>query len=424
MTHHDIPAASDSSVPARAARERVLLAERLADPALLEQAVEIQLGPEDDGSTDTCLAVPVGGRRVAGQVTVMGWGQATQVMLALTGRPGFPDVRDFGFGAGIDEPRAIRWGLHIQSAEHRECAQMWGYHAAGVEAYVAERESEAVPVTPLPDLPTAPTVARLYDALLGGHDNYAEDRRIFTGLAWEEAEALATTAVINRLHPPAIVRYCAGRGITQYLDLGCGFPVTDATPHPLTYRYPTLHDLVAKEGVEDPRVVYVDHDIRIYKTAGIEIEADPQPEWVLGDIRYMGQLLSSSRMRRLLDWDRPIAVLLHDVLPWIPDDGEVTVSLAVLREQLPPGSVLSITHAADFDENPMSRFIKPLHAAGLAFSPRGARAIGGLFGNWPLESPGLVPPHRWCPEHPYAELPFHAAGALAGVAVKPETGRG
>ncbi|WP_338673895.1 DUF6302 family protein [Streptomyces sp. SCSIO 30461] len=401
--------------PDRSADQRALMARRLADPTLLEQAVEIEL--DEDGST--CLAVPLGGQRVAGQVTVAEWGQALQVLLALDGRTSFPDLRDASYGGAISGPRTIRWGLHTRHAEPRERAGMWGFHDAGVEAYATERtwRDPRIPVTPLPEIPAAPTAGRIYDLLLGGHDAYSADRELVRSLARTDTEALATVAVINRLHPTGVAARLIHAGIDQFLDLGCGLPQPGRR---FGHTYPALHDLVARDGGK-PRVVYADYDRSLFAISRFALEEHPlAPDWVIGDIRHMKRFLRSGRVRHLLDWSRPIGVLLHDVLPCVEDDVTVAAALETLREHLPPGSALSITHAADLDdENPMTRFAESFQRAGLTFKPRSAVAVEALFGGWPLEPPGLVPTHHWHQDHPDDALAPQAAGALAGLAFKP-----
>ncbi|MFK0143408.1 DUF6302 family protein [Streptomyces murinus] len=425
MTQHD-QAAVGSSVPSRAARERALLAGRLADPALLDQAVEIQLG--EDGSADTCLAVPVGGMRVAGKVTVAGAGRALRVLQALHGKPGFPCLRDFSAAGSLDDPHTIKWGLSSDFMDdHGELrTRMWGYHKAAVSAYVTEQKARdpRVPVTPvLESMTSAPADGRVYDVLLGGWDHYLADRRLVESLTAQDRRTLEVAAAINRAHQPAVVKTFASRGIDQYLDLGCGLPVTDARPLDGAPSYAALHDLVAQYRGDTARTVYVDHDTFIFAKVRDHLEDDPRrPKWVCADIRHMEQFLNSGRMQYLLDWSRPIGVLLHDVLPWIDSDETVAETMAVLRERLAPGSALSITHAANFGEDiAMSRFTKLFRRNGLAFKPRDTRAIGELFGNWPLEKPGrLVPTHRWHPKHPHVAHEFWEAGALAGLAFKPQ----
>lgn len=420
VPHRHIESGPGGCLP-RVEYERAVMRERLADPALVDLAVEVRLG-KDDGAT-SCLAVPLGGQRVAGEVTVQGWTQALHVLLALDERKGFPDLRDgTGCESGIDQPRTIRWGLRSAFAEAGQRARMWGYHGVGVRAYEAEqsREDARIPVTPLPEDGTHPRVAGIYDVLLNGSDGYLEDRRWVRALPKADAEALGVAAVINRLHMPGVIGHLTARGIDQFLDLGCGLVPWPSIPPDEFEPYTNLQDIVARHQ-DTARLVYADHDRSLFGASRIGVEEHPlRPQWVQGDIQYMEQFLTSGRVQYVLDWSRPIAVLLHDVLPWIGSDETVMQAINVLRDMLPVGSALSITHATDSDSNPMSRFTEPFQAVGIAYQPRDACAVGDLFGDWPLESPGLVPTHRWWPEHPHAELDAHEAGALAGLAFKPD----
>ncbi|MFE0257278.1 DUF6302 family protein [Streptomyces sp. NPDC059010] len=396
--------------------------ERLADPTLVDRALEIRLGNDD--SCETCLAVPLDGLRVAGEVTVQGWTQALHVLLALDGQPGFPDLRDgTSCVEAIDAPRTIRWGLGAPFGDQEQRARMWGYHDAGVRSYQAEQNQTdpRIPVTPMPEDPTlGPTVAGIYDMLIGGSDSYLADRKFVWSLAQADADTLSVAAVVNRLHRPSVISHLTARGIGQFLDLGCGLMPFPSPPPDDGEPYTTLHDIVARHQ-DTARVVYADHNALAFGASRATVEEHPlQPQWVQGDIQYMHHLLTSGRMQYVLDWSRPIGVLLHDVLPWIGSDETVTEAMDVLREQLPPGSALSLTHATDLGDNPMSRFTAPFRMAGIDFKPRDAATIQALFGNWALEPPGLVPPHRWHPSHPHADLDPHEAGALAGVAFKPE----
>lgn len=249
--------------------------------------------------------------------------------------------------------------------------------------------------------------------LLGGDDAYSTDRDFVSSLDRADREDLATVAMINRFHLPAVAARLVARGIDQYLDLGCGLPQSDRR---FSRPYPSLYDVVALDG-RKPRVVYAYYDKNLFGSARFGLEEHPLAlDWVIGDIRHMKQFLISGRVRCLLDWTRPIGVLLHDVLPCIEDEATVTTAMAMLREQLPPGSALSITHAADLgNENPVSRFTEAFHKARLTFKPRSAVAVKALFGSWPLEPPGLAPTHHWHQDHPYAALaPPERQGRLPG----------
>jgi hypothetical protein len=92
-----------------------------------------------------------------------------------------------------------------------------------------------------------PSAARMYDYYLGGSHNFAADREV-------AAKALATMpdgpliAQANRAFLRRAVRYCADRGIRQFLDIGSGIPTLG-----------NVHE-VAQQAASDSRVVYVDVD--------------------------------------------------------------------------------------------------------------------------------------------------------------------
>lgn len=88
-----------------------------------------------------------------------------------------------------------------------------------------------------------PSVARIYDYLLGGEANWAIDRR-FGQQALNQLPLLRPIAMSNRLFLHRAVRYLARRGVRQFIDIGSGVPTMGNT-----------HE-VADEIAPDSRVVY------------------------------------------------------------------------------------------------------------------------------------------------------------------------
>jgi hypothetical protein len=91
-------------------------------------------------------------------------------------------------------------------------------------------------------------VARVYDYLLGGKDNFAADRE-----AAEQAmlinPSVVPTARANRAFLARAIRYLTGEaGLRQFLDIGTGMPASS-----------NIHE-VAQSVAPQARVVYVDHD--------------------------------------------------------------------------------------------------------------------------------------------------------------------
>ncbi|MFD5786842.1 SAM-dependent methyltransferase [Streptomyces sp. NPDC127037] len=219
---------------------------------------------------------------------------------------------------------------------------------------------------------------------------------------------LRMAATVQAHHNGRVTSHLARRGIDQFLDLGCGYDWT----------VPFVETLqsYARRVLPACRVVSVDIDHVVIGTR-YGAEFSDEETTVQGDLRHMKALLTSDQVSSVLDLSRPVAILLHDVLPCL-DDAEAVGALSVLRDWAPAGSALSITHATDLAPVTPSKLTPLLRqAADLTYIPRSWAAVKDLFGGWPLLEPGLVPTARWSPQ--MGDLRDWASGAYAGVAIKP-----
>ncbi|MFJ2592303.1 SAM-dependent methyltransferase [Streptomyces erythrochromogenes] len=234
-------------------------------------------------------------------------------------------------------------------------------------------------------------------------------------------------ARINREHHLLITDTIAQRGITQILDLGCGYPANgqhDAADPLLSQN---THEVVQRRW-HAASVTYVDNDPDVVNARRTEIAAtasQTRTRTLLADITNTVDLLELLTRDVAVTRDRPIAVLAHDVFPWIPDDDAIRRCVASLREWLPPGSALSVTHAtADMTPTWIQRLTGVYAEAGLSFRPRGRGFTTDLFGDWEDLYGGpvrVIPTARHQPGHHESKAPdFHSAG-YAGVAIKPST---
>ncbi|MGV2917197.1 SAM-dependent methyltransferase [Streptomyces alfalfae] len=237
---------------------------------------------------------------------------------------------------------------------------------------------------------TVPSIARVQDYLADGLDNYLIDRelgqRLLTVAPW-----LPVSVRANRAHHQRVLN-CFTRelGIDQVIDLGCGLPHDGNR---------TLPDAVRS-------IVYVDSDWGVEAHARMILAERPGAASLLGDVADMSVLLTAAPISRL-DRGRPIGVLLHDVLPWVDDDTAHT-AVASLHEWLPPGSVLSLTHATDdFDrQGQMARLSEIYETGGITFRPRTREVIEAWLGAWTqLGHGGLVSTATWQPPSGAAARP-------------------
>src|SRR5262245_49226429 len=181
--------------------------------------------------------------------------------------------------------------------------------------------------------PSVPNVARIYDCLLGGKDNYAVDREA-AGKILEIEPRAAAAARQNRDFLRRAVRFLAGEaGIRQFLDIGSGLPTAD-----------NVHQ-VAQALAPASRVVYADHDPVVLSHARALLTSSPEGacDYIDADLRDTPALITQAA--RTLDFTRPVAVLLIAVLHFIPDAGDPAGIVRRLMAATPPGSYLVISHA-------------------------------------------------------------------------------
>ena len=262
-----------------------------------------------------------------------------------------------------------------------------------------------------PDPPAAfqanrPHIARVYDYLLGGKDNFAADRavgeKIIATLPAAQMGVRAQRDVLGR-----VVRYLVREaGLRQLLDIGSGLPTAD-----------NVHEIAQRV---DPatRVVYLDNDPVVLSHARALLADDRATFVAEGDLRDPEGILANSDVRKHLDWDRPIGLLLCGILHYVLDEENPAEVVATLYDALPHGSYVFIHHLLD-TEDPATATLQEQMRAGVGRAQfRTMAQIRALFGGLELVEPGLVLVPDWRPgpsairDHPVLEM------ACAGVARK------
>jgi SAM-dependent methyltransferase len=243
--------------------------------------------------------------------------------------------------------------------------------------------------------PTVPSVARIYDYLLGGKDNFASDRAAANKLI-ELTPNVREGVQANRRFLSRAVNLLVEAGVRQFLDIGAGLPTQE-----------NVHQ-VALRAAPDSRVVYVDND-PIVLTHGRALLADNGQTIVVdGDLRNPEAILGDPRIREHIDFDQPVGLLLLAVLHFIPTDDVAESVMATLRNRLAPGSGVVISHLSfgDLDEDKLreGRELYTRTSAGSA-TPRPRAQILRFFDGFELVEPGLVPTEDWRPETDLPSLP-------------------
>jgi hypothetical protein len=251
----------------------------------------------------------------------------------------------------------------------------------GYDQVVADRSASAAGFDP-----AQAHIARVYDYLLGGKDNFAADRavgdQIIASLPAAQLGVRAQRAVLAR-----VVHYLvADAGIRQLLDIGSGLPTANNV-HQIAHRI-------------DPaaRVIYVDNDPVVLTHARALLADDKVTFAAEGDLRDPAGILASPEVRARLDWDKPVGLLLCGILHYLLDEEHPAQLVKALCDALPAGSYVFIHHLLHRDD-PASAALEAAMQRGLGRSQfRTLEQVRELFGGLELIEPGLVPVPDWRPD--------------------------
>jgi hypothetical protein len=235
-----------------------------------------------------------------------------------------------------------------------------------------------------------PNVARVYDALLGGKDNFAADREFVAGWLTVAPKA-ALGAVTGRNFLRRVVRYLVSEaGITQFLDIGSGLPTQGNVSE------------VAHEVNPAARVVHVDNDPVVYSHGMALLANERTSGFVLGDIRRPAEILGNPGTKALIDFTQPVGLLLLSILHHVKDHEDPAGIAAQLRDAMPPGSYLAISSLRlPSSHLPERAFITERQEAFEETLGSGSwrtdEEILSWFGDWELAEPGYGPLMDWRP---------------------------
>ena len=262
---------------------------------------------------------------------------------------------------------------------------------------------------------TRPSVARVYDAILGGKDNFAADRAV-------AAQAVKATgdggkgARLNRDALGRAVRFMCRQGVTQFLDLGSGLPTAQNTHQ------------IAQAVNPAARVVYVDNDPSAYVHGQALLTGDASTVVVLADIREPDKLLArlaSANKRKepeaagFLGFAQPIGLILNAVIHHVLDEEDPYGIVARYTDALAPGSYLQLTHFCDSSQQARAneQVLKKSLGRGQI---RSREQIARFFDGLDLVEPGLVYLPEWRPDDPVRRpLDPGSMLMLGGVGRKP-----
>jgi hypothetical protein len=241
--------------------------------------------------------------------------------------------------------------------------------------------------TRLKEMSLHPTSARVWNFWLGGKDYFRADREL-AELIQKEMPDIPLTALAGRTFLNRCVRSLAQSGVTQFLDLGSGFPGALNT-----------HE-IAQTVAPSARTVYVDWDMQVIAHARALLTSAPEGvcDWIPADFADHDKVLRASE--RSIDFSRPVAALFVTSL----DFAEAKSARSVLDGYLgalAPGSYLVIAHTTG-DTTPAAVAAAGVWNRDVPQQPitlRSRKTVSELFDGLTLEEPGIVPANAWWPDN-------------------------
>ena len=256
--------------------------------------------------------------------------------------------------------------------------------------------------------PTVPTEGRMNDVFLGGKDNFAADREAAIR-ALELAPELPLLAREGRKFMRRAMRYLAGTGISQVLDIGAGLPIQGHLEE------------VGGAMPAGTRIVYGDREpvAVLHSRAGLD---DPhRTAAIQADLSEPDAIFENEDVRRLINLAEPVAVLLLNVLHLIPDDKIAMAAVDRIREAVAPGSYLTIVHAvSDICPETTAKLAalyqeQAVKGPGFRDNLRTKAEVEEYFADLDLVEPGVVYLPAWRPDPGELMAPPESIWAVGGI---------
>ncbi len=231
-----------------------------------------------------------------------------------------------------------------------------------------------------------PSIARVYDYFLGGSQNFAADRE-FAARMLAMAPETARVVRENRAFLGRAVRFIAGQGVDQFLDIGSGIPTVG-----------NVHD-VAATVIPAPRVAYVDNDPVAIAHSRAILATVPGTTIIGADLTDMKQLLALPELHAIIDFKRPVGILLAAVLHFVTDDAVARDLVAQLAAVAAPGSYIAISHATNDLFVEQAKQVESIYNKAVAtLALRSLARVTALFDGLSLVEPGVVQLPLWRPD--------------------------
>lgn len=233
-----------------------------------------------------------------------------------------------------------------------------------------------------------PHPARVYDYHIGGKTNFAPDRELAERFI-AVAPQTSVTALDNRAFLGRAVRYLGEQGIDQFLDIGTGIPAPGNT-----------HE-VAQALNPNACVAYVDNDpiVLAHARALMPTGAVGRTVFLQADLRDPDKILSDPTVCDVIDFSRPVGLLLMAIMHYIDDEEDPAGLVRRFTDALAPGSFVALSHTTtDFMPPITGEAVTAVNDEAEFMLLRPYDRILPFFGDHELVEPGLVQALMWRPD--------------------------
>lgn len=255
------------------------------------------------------------------------------------------------------------------------------------------------------------SIARVYDHLLGGKDNFEVDREAAAVFQRSQIGDVMELSLDNRAYLIRAVRFLSEKvGISQFIDLGSGLPTQNNVHH------------VAQEVDPDARVIYVDNDPVVLAHGRALLAENSATQVIQADMSVPERILSDPMVTDLIDFERPVAFLCISVLHCVPDSGDPAAVVSTLMDAAPSGSYLALSHPVCGEASSAARTTEIITGEFGEFGRiRTPDEVRRFFGDLRVLDPGLLDVRGWAnPESPAPDAlaPCDKLFEFGGVAMK------
>ena len=255
------------------------------------------------------------------------------------------------------------------------------------------------------------SIARVYDAVIGGKDNFEVDREVAEATLQIHPAMPELTTSGRKWLIRTVGHLADRRGMDQFLDLGAGLPTVQNT-----------HEIAQRERPE-ARVVYVDNDPAVNAYGRALLTQNRLTSFATADLTSPDAVFAAPEVAGL-DWMRPMVLMQCLTLHHVPDAIDPWKLMRRYIDALPSGSYVALSHLSNPHDGGQGQQIAEAMERAMRDSSmesgwfRSPEQVKAMLDELVLLEPGLVPLEQWWPSGPREPSPADPV-AIGAVAYKP-----